>query len=289
MARLKSVTVKFFGKTFTENLSCDFKEGFCAVFGESGSGKTTLCHIFAGLIPIEGGEVYIGDEEVGELRVKRRSVSLISAETPLRFRTVRENLLYPLRLRKITDSGKFPELPIGFAEKTIYSLSEEEKAEVFFLRALAKNPNLILVDEPSSVMGQAGARRLIELCKGVDKNVIWFTSDMDEIRAIDGNTKIIRKGRVLFEGSLEQLMKRPPDSYTAMLAGYNILEGRAVPCDAFFRGNKKITVEINAVEKAMDGFWLYCHHDGLPLRIFSTIEMSGRIEVCYDEEASLPL
>jgi len=284
MARLSNVTVKFHDKVFLSDFTFDFGEGFCAVFGESGSGKTTLAHVFAGLARIENGEVYLGEKEVGDISPKRRNVSLISAQTALKKGNVKDNLLFPLKVRKLGDKEtKLADLPNEFLGKRVEELTGAEKAQAYFSRAMIKCPSVIIVDEPSDILDGSGVQELWRLATSAKVNVLWLTSDVEQIKDFEGNIAILRRGKVWASGSALMLKSNPPDSYVATLFGYNIINGKAVPPTAFFSGKREITVNVNFVSKVDGGYILHCHYMDLPIKIFSKDEIRGEFSVCYDE------
>ena len=284
MAKLSNVTIKFHDKIFLNNFTFDFGEGFCAVFGESGSGKTVISYVFAGLVTIERGEVYLGGNEVGNIAPKHRKVSLISAQTIFKNGSVRNNVLFPLKLRKTKKIDTIDtNLPSDLLDKNIDELTSVEKARVYFARAMIKSPSLVIVDEASEILDYEGVPELMHLTSESGINVLWLTSDFEQIKSFDGDIAIIRRGNVWASGGACKLKSNPPDSYVASLYGYNILQGRAVPTTAFFKGKKEIIVRVNFVDKVDDGYMLHCHYDGLPIKIFSKREFSGEFAVTYDE------
>jgi len=296
MASLKNISLKYHDNIFTEDLSADFGDGFCTVFGECGSGKTTLCHIFGGLVRIEQGEVYVEGKEIADKKPKNRDISLISEQTPLRFKTVKENLAYPLKLRKKYNKNKFcyneqiiQYLDFNLFDKKIIDLNDVEKAEVLFARAMIKNPKLILIDEPYDILNEHGVNRLIDLAKKSKLNVIWFTDDFEQAKRINELTVILRKGKAIYCGTIDDLLKRPTSSYTAALCGYNIIDGKAVLPTDFFKGKEKISASVKFIEKLDDGFYLHLKYKDLPIKVFSKIEMTGTIEVTYDVDNAIEL
>jgi len=289
MAKLNEIIVKYLDKIFMENFSLDFGEDFCAVFGQSGSGKTTVAHVFAGLKVIEGGEVFIAGAEIGDVPPKLRNVSLISKDTPLNRKMVKGTLVYPLKLRKKENlEESLKNFEPEFLNKKVSELKDDERAKVYFYRAMIKEPRLIIVDEAGDFLGEVGRKILFDLLKSCNKNVIWLTSDFQELEGIQ-NIKILKRGKIVFEGSIEQLKSNPVDSYTALLCGYNVLDGFALLPSDFFKGEEKIEVEVKSIETLEKGYYLNCEYKGLSVKIFSDKKINGKFEVCYDKTKAIKL
>lgn len=281
MVSLKGITLSFGEEKFFDNFSVEFPEGISAVVGQSGAGKTNLARIISGTVTIDSGEVFIGGKESGDIPPKLRNIALISQQTPLRFSTVMKNLLYPFKLRKIRPPQTF-DLPAEITNKKIKELSDAQKAEVFFCRAVARHPQLIIVDEPSAFLGQEGADVLMEKIKNCGRDVIWFTSSFAEAARLGGEILILRKGEIIARGSPQQLIALPPNSYVALMTGANIIDGKAVRPEAFFKGENEITVTVESFEKLENGYYLYCKHDGLPIKVFSRELITGTARLKYE-------
>lgn len=165
---------------------------FLSVMGPSGSGKSTLLHLLSGLdVPTEGRLSYDG-QEIYKLRdrelsaFRRRRIGFIFQQFHLLpVLTARENILMPLLLDKgWVDNAYFDELTgiLGICDRLEHlphELSGGQQQRVAIARALAKNPKLLLCDEPTGALdyntGKAVLKLLQDTCRYKGKTVIVIT------------------------------------------------------------------------------------------------------------------
>ena len=192
--------VKIYGNGDTEvraldGVSVDFNAGvFTAIMGPSGSGKSTLLHTLAGLDTLDGGNVYIGDTELGSLsdrrltELRRERVGFIfQAFNLIPTLTAEENILLPLLI-----AGDRPEQAwfddvvetIGLSDRLHHrpsELSGGQQQRVAAARALVSRPEIIFADEPSGNLdSKAGAELLEFMRKAVDEfgqTIVMVTHD----------------------------------------------------------------------------------------------------------------
>lgn len=151
---------------------------FFGVFGPSGSGKSTFINIIAGLVGIEGGEVWLADERIDKLSeselalFRREHVGIVFQSYNLfPDLTSLENVLLPMELSKEErDKERAFRLleNVGLREKANNfpsQLSGGEKQRVTFARALANRPKVILADEPTGNLDEKNAERIYKLMK----------------------------------------------------------------------------------------------------------------------------
>lgn len=171
----------------------DFQDGkFYAIVGKSGCGKTTLLSLLAGLdLPTEGQVIYDGKStaERNRDRYRLRAISLVCQNYNLfPLLTVEENVTYPMLLRgvKPEQAGKTVRekltavgLDSSYYKRLPAMLSGGEQQRVAIARALAKNPKLLLCDEPTGaldyVTGKAILKLLQDTCRQEGMTVIVIT------------------------------------------------------------------------------------------------------------------
>jgi ABC-type lipoprotein export system ATPase subunit len=146
-----------------------------AVTGPSGSGKTTLLHLLAGLELADAGRIEVCGSAVEELdragraELRRRHVALVGQRPGLvPFLSARENVELAEEIREVVPHGRAHELlaAVGLAERSeqrVSRLSAGEQVRVAVARALAAQPELLLVDEPTARLDQANALALAAL------------------------------------------------------------------------------------------------------------------------------
>ena len=188
-------------------------ESFEALMGPSGSGKSTFLHIAAGLLGADAGSVEIGGEDVTKMsdgeatKFRRRHVGVVfQAFNLLNEKTVRENVLLPLRLdgalgRKMED-GRLEELVkrlgiVGLLDKKPEELSGGEQQRVAIARALIAEPEIVLADEPTGNLDAKSAKDICEILKGLNgKSAILVVTHDPVVAACAKKVHFLRDGKI---------------------------------------------------------------------------------------------
>ena len=227
------------------DVSLDVKQGeiFC-VMGLSGSGKSTLVRHFnrlleptAGKIVIHGVDVMaLGQRELQEFR--NRKISMVFQNFALLpHRSVLDNVAMPLEIRNINknermlraaDMLKTVELD-AWGNKYAHELSGGMQQRVGLARALAADPEVLLMDEPFSALDPLIRRQLqdefIKLSATMNKTTMFITHDLDEAVRIGDRIAIMRDGRIVQIGTAEDIVMNPADDYVAdFVAGISRLK-----------------------------------------------------------------
>ncbi|MCP4875608.1 MAG: betaine/proline/choline family ABC transporter ATP-binding protein [Gammaproteobacteria bacterium] len=227
------------------DVSLEVKKGeiFC-VMGLSGSGKSTLVRHFnrlleptAGKIVIHGTDVMaLGPQELMEFR--NRKIGMVFQNFALLpHRSVLDNVAMPLeirnvnkneRMRRAADMLKTVELD-AWANKFAHELSGGMQQRVGLARALAADPEVLLMDEPFSALDPLIRRQLqdefIKLSAVMNKTTMFITHDLDEAVRIGDRIAIMRDGRVVQIGTAEDIVMHPADDYVAdFVAGISRLK-----------------------------------------------------------------
>ncbi len=239
------VLEKFNAVVGVADVSLDVKRGeiFC-VMGLSGSGKSTLVRHFnrlleptAGKIVIHGTDVMaLGTRELQEFR--NRQIGMVFQNFALLpHRSVLDNVAMPLEIRKINKNErmrraanmlKTVELD-AWGNKYAHELSGGMQQRVGLARALAADPEVLLMDEPFSALDPLIRRQLqdefIKLSAGMKKTTIFITHDLDEAVRVGDRIAIMRDGRVVQIGTAEDIVMHPADNYVAdFVAGISRLK-----------------------------------------------------------------
>src|ERR1700750_1997350 len=100
----RNVTKTFGGACVVDDLSLEVRDGeFIVLLGPSGCGKTTTLRMLAGLESITSGEIYLGDQLINDVPTQRRDLAMVFQSYALYpHMTIRENIAYPLRVRKLS-------------------------------------------------------------------------------------------------------------------------------------------------------------------------------------------
>ena len=208
-------------------------EIFC-IMGLSGSGKSTLVRHINRLIQPTHGQILVNGQDVGalsaeELRALRASLigMVFQNMALLPHRTVRDNIAFALELRN-TDpftrhqsaNGLLETVGLaGYGDAMPSELSGGMQQRVGLARALAADPDILLMDEPFSALDPLIRRGLqdefLALSRTMDKTTVFITHDLDEAMRMGSRIGIMRDGEMVQIGTPEDIILHPKDSYVA--------------------------------------------------------------------------
>lgn len=197
-----------------------------ALIGHNGSGKTTLLRILATLsAPTEGDYIYKGKriEDLYELRDK---ITLVFQEAKMFNSTVEKNIAYGLKMRNLPESEISERVDEGLelikmqehADKNAKKLSGGEQQRVALARAFATDPELLLLDEPTSNIDPGNAKIIEEAIKKIsgekDTTVIMATHTLFQTKRLSDRTAHLYDGKILEEGNTEEIFENPKNEKT---------------------------------------------------------------------------
>ncbi len=212
---------KFFGNvTALDDVSIDVPAGsITAVVGPSGGGKTTLLRLLAGLDQPDGGEVSIDGAPV-----TLGATALCFQDAPLYpHLNVADNVAFPLRIK----AGRRPSPEVAehvqqvlamlkidhLAQRRIAELSGGQKQRVGIARALVRNVQVYLFDEPMAHLDQQLAREIVEDLRRIQRQLkltfVYITHSKDEAFALADQMVVLDQGRVAQAGSPAVLVEAP--------------------------------------------------------------------------------
>ncbi len=214
--------VKRYGKrTVVNNVSFNVKQGeIVGLLGPNGAGKTTSFYMTTGLVIPNGGHIYLGDKEVTKYPVYKRARAGIGylAQEPSVFRkmSVEDNILSVLEMTgrpKAYRQAKLESLISEFRlEKVRKSkgdqLSGGERRRTEIVRCLAIEPKFIMLDEPFAGVDPIAVEDIQQIVwKLKDHNIGILITDhnVDETLAITDRAYLLFEGRILFQGTPEEL------------------------------------------------------------------------------------
>ena len=217
------------------DVSFDVKKGeiFC-VMGLSGSGKSTLVRHINRLLEPTSGQILINNEDVMKLDQKslqdlrNKKIGMVFQNFALMpHRSVLDNIAMPLEIRGISKNDRLDaankildivELQ-GWGNKYAHELSGGMQQRVGLARALAADPEFLLMDEPFSALDPLIRRQLqaefIKLSKQMKKTTVFITHDLDEAVRVGHRIAIMRDGKVIQIGTPEEIVMKPADDYVA--------------------------------------------------------------------------
>ena len=217
MEALKAIGVsRRYGKQeVLRDFSLSIESGsFEALMGPSGSGKSTFLHIAAGLLAADAGSVVIGGKDVVKMsdteatKFRRRHVGVVfQAFNLLNEKTVRENILLPLRLDGESKSKVEVEQRMdrlfnllgleGVEKKKPEELSGGEQQRVAIARALIAEPEIVLADEPTGNLDAKSAKGICELLKGLGgKSAVLVVTHDPVVAARAKKVHFLKDGKI---------------------------------------------------------------------------------------------
>ena len=200
-----------------------------AVVGPSGAGKSTLLRAINRLIEPSAGEVYLDGEPTSgmdPLRLRRR-IGMVFQLPALFGATVEEATLYGARLAgRDAEAGRLLEmagLEVSFASKAPQSLSVGEQQRVSIARALALEPEALLMDEPTSALDEAARRRIEELIRELNASlgltIVVVSHDLGQVERVADRVVVLAAGRSEGEWSKEEFFSGPGEPARRYISG----------------------------------------------------------------------
>ncbi|MGY5345449.1 quaternary amine ABC transporter ATP-binding protein [Paenibacillus glucanolyticus] len=227
IAKEKNITVG------VNRVSFDIHEGeIFVIMGLSGSGKSTLVRLLNRLIEPTSGEILIHGKDLRKMNkeqlreVRRKKISMVFQKFALfPHRSVVENVEYGLEIQKV-DKSKRREAAMkslelvglkGWEEKMPDQLSGGMQQRVGLARALANDPEILLMDEAFSALDPLIRRdmqdELIELQDKMKKTIVFITHDLDEALRIGDRIALMKDGSIVQIGTPEEILTQPANDY----------------------------------------------------------------------------
>ena len=209
-----------------------------ALLGPSGCGKTTALKVIAGLVPVESGDVWFGDERMTDVPAERRSVAVVF-QKPLLFphMSVAENVGFGLAMRgwsaqrrrgPVDEMLRLVQLD-GFGPRRPKELSGGQEQRVALARALVTEPRLLLLDEPLSALDEnlrVEMRGLIrDLQRRLGITTLFVTHDQREAADMADQVVLMLEGRVAQSGPARDFYTRPASEAVARFFGWTVIAG----------------------------------------------------------------
>lgn len=240
LLRILNVAKRFGPRDVLRGISLDIAAGeFLTLLGESGSGKTTMLRLIAGFEQPSSGEIWMSNERLDLLPPYRRRVNTVFQHYALfPHLTVRENIAYGLRVRRVAKSeiaGRVEEA-LAMVKMTEYAstapakLSGGQQQRIALARALVNRPQLLLLDEPLSALDANLRKQMQSELKALQREVgitfLFVTHDQEEAMALSDRIALLRDGGLEQVASPREIYARPATACTAQFIGQtNLLRG----------------------------------------------------------------
>ena len=237
--QLRNVTKDFKGNVVLSDITMDINDRELTVLiGPSGCGKTTTLKMINRLIPTSSGKIYIDGkdiEEMDKVQLRRNMRYVIQQGGLFPHMTVRENIEIIERLEKkdpdqiVKNTIRLMEMvdldPDEFLDRYPTELSGGQRQRIGVIRALANDPEIVLLDEPFSALDPITRSslqdELLELQAKIGKTMVFVTHDMDEAIKIADKICIMKDGHILQYDTPEMILKKPADDFVANFVGTN--------------------------------------------------------------------
>ncbi len=225
------------GKKVLNDVNIHINKGeFVVLIGESGCGKTTTMKMINKLIEPTSGKIYIDGKNINDLNSNelRRNIGYVIQKVGLMpHMTIGENIeLVPTLLnwtkeRKLARSKELLELveldPDIYYDRFPNELSGGQRQRIGIARALAVNPDIILMDEPFSALDPITRENLqdemIKLQNELHKTIVFVTHDMDEALKLGDKIAVLKDGEVLQYDTPENILKNPANEFVEYFIG----------------------------------------------------------------------
>lgn len=209
-----------------------------AVIGANGAGKSTLIDLVAGGLRPAGGLVRLGGTDLSDVPAHRRRVSILSQQ-PLLFPhlSVLDNVTFGPRASgtptaAAAERARAELAAVGcadFERRRPAQLSGGQAQRVALARALAIDPRVLLLDEPLSALDVAAAGRVRQVLADrlVGRTCLLVTHHPLDVWTLADHVVVLDAGRVVDQGTPQDVLTRPATAFVAQLAGLSVLRGRA--------------------------------------------------------------
>ena len=248
------------------NLEIADKE-FIVLVGPSGCGKSTTLRMIAGLEEISEGELYIGDRLVNDVAPKDRDIAMVFQNYALYpHMTVYDNMAFALKLRhapkdeidkKVKEAAEILDITQYLGRKP-KALSGGQRQRVAIGRAIVRNPQVLLMDEPLSnldakLRNQMRAE-IIKLRERINTTFIYVTHDQTEAMTLGDRIVIMKDGFIQQIGTPQEVFNHPYNLFVAGFIGtpqMNFFDAKLVKADGKYAVKlDKLTVELSEGKQA---------------------------------------
>jgi sodium transport system ATP-binding protein len=218
MITIKKLAKSFDGRPVVEDLSFDAPNGtITGLLGTNGAGKTTTLRMICGALQPEAGSIAIDNAASGDALDRQRRIGALLDHMGIYTRlTVRENLAYFGRLRGMPAELLAERIESvisilgldAIADRRTHGFSQGERMKTALGRALLHSPQNLLLDEPTNGLDIPTIRSLRDLLRRLRDSgtcIVYSSHVLDEIRALCDRVVIIAGGRIVAQGSPQEL------------------------------------------------------------------------------------
>jgi putative spermidine/putrescine transport system ATP-binding protein len=236
LVRFEHIEKSFDGETLViKDLNLDILQGeFLTLLGPSGSGKTTTLMMLAGFLTPTHGQIYLEGQAIGNIPPYKRNIGMVFQDYSLfPHMTIRENLSFPLKVRKLPKSEiekkvskalEMVELQ-GFEVRMPAQLSGGQQQRVALARALVFEPQLVLMDEPLGALDKNLREQMQYEIKHIHEElnvtVVYVTHDQGEAITMSNRIAVFNDGIIQQLSTPDIIYEKPENAFVAKFIGEN--------------------------------------------------------------------
>ncbi|UUX48841.1 ABC transporter ATP-binding protein [Nisaea acidiphila] len=235
--RYQNISKSFGEVEVIRSLDLEIAEGeFVVYVGPSGCGKTTLLRMLAGLEPVSDGRIFIGDRDVTDVSPKERNISMVFQNYALYpHMTVAENIGFGLRLQGVARAERDAAVREtaemlglgGLLERKPRALSGGQRQRVAMGRAIIRQPDAFLMDEPLSNLDAQLRNHMRTEIKALQSRLgtttIYVTHDQVEAMTMADRIVVLNGGVIQQIGTPDELYSRPANRFVAGFIGAPVM------------------------------------------------------------------
>jgi putative spermidine/putrescine transport system ATP-binding protein len=217
---------------------------FVALLGSSGCGKTTLLRAICGFATVASGAISVGGRDITRLPPDKRNIAMVFQSYALwPHMTVAQNMAYGLKLRRVRRAEIAERIAVlltmlrleGLGERRVTALSGGQRQRVALGRALAINPQILLLDEPLSNLDarirEEVRHEIKTLQQALGITTVHVTHDRQEAMVMADRIAILDAGHIAQIGTPEEIYNRPNSPFVAGFMGATNVVPLTVSCD----------------------------------------------------------
>lgn len=215
-ARFRNLTYTIDGRSLVDDVSLTLETGeITLIMGPNGAGKSLLLRMLHGLIePVRGEATWTGTLTPKELRLRQ---AMVFQRPVMLRRSVAANLEFALKLRGIDDPSRRDEIlaTVGLetqASQPARRLSGGEQQRLALARALATEPDILFLDEPTAHLDPASTAAIEDIVRGAHDGgtkIVFVTHDFGQARRLGGEIVFMHRGRILEQTPTSQFFDTP--------------------------------------------------------------------------------